>query len=605
MGRPVLLEGPRLAFAGLRVPGWSYVDHGTSEELYDLAADPHQLQNVAGDAAHAERKAQLAAELARMRNCAGVECYRGPNDPVLPPGTRIESGPGEGSVTTDDDPAFTYSGLPAEGVTGFECDLDGAGFVPCAAEGAAYADVPDGERTFSVRALNAGGADPTPATRTWTVDTTPPALTIDSGPEGETPEPRPSFGFTAEAGAAAECSLEPGDGESFGPCSGDASHSPSEPLADGDYTFRVRARDAAGNEASAARAFTVAVPPPPPDPPDTSIDSGPADGSIVADDDPAFTYSGAPAADVTGFECDLDGAGYAPCPAEGIGYPDVPNGSRTFSVRAIGPGGADSTPATRAWTVDTVAPALSITGGPEGATIEKQPAFTFTTEAGASVECAIDAGIGGLEPVGGYGPCSDPGSHAPAAPLADGSYVFHVRATDAAGNTAAATRAFSVVTPPPPPADPCAGAAHPITGGGRITGTPGDDVIVGSAGADRIDGNGGNDLVCAGAGDDVITMRAGNDAVHGGDGRDSVTGAGGNDALAGGAGDDTLVGSAGNDTLLGEAGNDNLQGGDGADVLRGGEGDDALDGGNGSDQGEGGPGTDTFVRVEALLDAPP
>jgi N-acetylglucosamine-6-sulfatase len=43
-------------------------------ELYDLARDPFQLDNVAGDPAFAAIQAKLAARLAKLRDCAGRGC---------------------------------------------------------------------------------------------------------------------------------------------------------------------------------------------------------------------------------------------------------------------------------------------------------------------------------------------------------------------------------------------------------------------------------------------------------------------------------------------------------------------------------------------------
>ena len=44
------------------------------ELLYDLAADPQQLQNLAEDRAYAQLRAALAARLDDLRDCAGASC---------------------------------------------------------------------------------------------------------------------------------------------------------------------------------------------------------------------------------------------------------------------------------------------------------------------------------------------------------------------------------------------------------------------------------------------------------------------------------------------------------------------------------------------------
>ncbi len=86
---------------------------------------------------------------------------------------------------------------------------------------------------------------------------------------------------------------------------------------------------------------------------------------------------------------------------------------------------------------DTIAPAVSVIAGPSGPTNAVAPSFQFTTDASAVTrQCAIDNV--------GYTPCSPSPSQYTSAPLVDGPHTFYVRVTDAAGNTATATRSFEV-----------------------------------------------------------------------------------------------------------------------------------------------------------------
>jgi arylsulfatase A-like enzyme len=63
-------------FDAIRTPEWSYVEYGTGErELFDLARDPHQLDNVV-ETADPALVAALAGRLAELRTCAGAECRR-------------------------------------------------------------------------------------------------------------------------------------------------------------------------------------------------------------------------------------------------------------------------------------------------------------------------------------------------------------------------------------------------------------------------------------------------------------------------------------------------------------------------------------------------
>ena len=57
--------------------GWKYVEYPTGEkEMYDLNADPYELENLAGDPAFADQQAALDLRLDELKNCAGLECKR-------------------------------------------------------------------------------------------------------------------------------------------------------------------------------------------------------------------------------------------------------------------------------------------------------------------------------------------------------------------------------------------------------------------------------------------------------------------------------------------------------------------------------------------------
>lgn len=62
-------------YDGVRVPGYTYVEYEPgARELYDLAADPWQLDNVAGDPAYADLERQLVELLEQLRGCQGDAC---------------------------------------------------------------------------------------------------------------------------------------------------------------------------------------------------------------------------------------------------------------------------------------------------------------------------------------------------------------------------------------------------------------------------------------------------------------------------------------------------------------------------------------------------
>jgi hypothetical protein len=94
-----------------------------------------------------------------------------------------------------------------------------------------------------VRAIDAvGNVDGSPASHSWTVDTTAPQTTITAAPAAQTSSTSASFGFSSsESGSSFECSL---DNAAFVACTSPRDYTG---LAAGTHTFRVRAIDAAGN----------------------------------------------------------------------------------------------------------------------------------------------------------------------------------------------------------------------------------------------------------------------------------------------------------------------------------------------------------------------
>jgi hypothetical protein len=99
-----------------------------------------------------------------------------------------------------------------------------------------------GSHSFRVRAIDAAGnVDSTPASHGWTVDTTAPDTSVDSGPSATHHEHERDVHLRRRVGSSFECSL---DEAAFAACT-----SPREytALAAGAHTLRVRAKDAAEN----------------------------------------------------------------------------------------------------------------------------------------------------------------------------------------------------------------------------------------------------------------------------------------------------------------------------------------------------------------------
>ncbi|BCW65726.1 hypothetical protein NicSoilB4_04890 [Arthrobacter sp. NicSoilB4] len=175
-----------------------------------------------------------------------------------PPDTTITSQPASPTSSTSAQFGFTSTSTGAT----FACSLDSAAFANCISP-VSYTGLSAGVHTFQVRASDQNGADPTPASHTWTVDTTPPPAdtvppetTITSGPPAASTSTSASFAFTSsEANSTFQCSL---DGAPRVACTSPQTYTG---LSIGSHTFGVWATDAAGNTDTTAATQTWSVSP--------------------------------------------------------------------------------------------------------------------------------------------------------------------------------------------------------------------------------------------------------------------------------------------------------------------------------------------------------
>lgn len=292
--------------------------------------------------------------------------------------------------------SFTYS---AQGATKFKCRLDNAPFGECPAAGRTLMNVGDGTHTFLVFGENASGAGPQ-ASFTWTVDTVAPTTTIDTHPADPSPGAAPAFTFHAsETAQKFECSIATeGGADSFSACTSPRTFND---LADGTYTFKVRATDLAGNLQATPTQFTWRVNNEVADttPPETTITTKPPDPSTS----PSAVFGYSSNEPGSSFECALDAAPFAACASTGITFNGLANGPHTFRVRAIDPSkNVDQSPAAYTFSVAVeeppheeppVAPQTSLIGKPLKKTSDRTPSFRFRASvAGASFQCAVDRG---------------------------------------------------------------------------------------------------------------------------------------------------------------------------------------------------------------------
>jgi hypothetical protein len=266
------------------------------------------------------------------------------------------------------------------------------------------------------------------------------------------------FTFTASGAASFQCSL---NGSAFTVCTSPKAYGSPTALAEGAYSFQVKALDTKSNASSPASYSWVVDRTAPTVSPPARTGASPANTASVSW---TVTFS-EPVRNVTATNFSLVNGGLSGSPAitglsgSGATYTVIAStggGSGTLGLNLTSKGTisdlagnapAGTVPVTgQAYTLDRTpppAPALS-PPLPANPTNRTTATFTFTdTEAGASFQCKLDAGS--------YAGCSSPAGYTG---LGSGSHSFSVQAKDAAGNLSATAASYTWTvdaTPPPRP----------------------------------------------------------------------------------------------------------------------------------------------------------
>ena len=325
--------------------------------------------------------------------------------------------------TNDTTPDFAFSAnetVPA----GFQCQLDAAAFAACTSPKALPATA-DGSHTFTVKAIDAAG-NTGQTSYTWTIDTAAPQITLGTKPTNPTNDTTPDFAFSANETLLGgfQCQL---DGAAFAACT---SPKTLPATADGSHTFTVKAIDTAGNPGQTSYTWTIDT-----DPPTITLTQTPPNFS--SNSTPTFAFT-ADEPIPAGFQCKLDAGAFAACTSPKT-FGTTPDGSHTFTVKGADAAG-NNVSTSYAWTIDTVAPALSLTAKPPDPSGVSTAHFEFsaTDQTGVTYQCQLDAGA--------FQSCTSPKDFSG---LANGTHSFTAKATDAAGNTGSASYSWSVDTAVP------------------------------------------------------------------------------------------------------------------------------------------------------------
>ena len=156
---------------------------------------------------------------------------------------------------------------------------------------------------------------------------------------------------------------------------------------------------------------------------DTTITSGPANGSVVKKRHPSFSFTASEAGST--FQCSVDGVAFTPCTTP-TRTARLKDGKHTFAVAAVDKfGNVDATPATRAFKVDKKKPKTWIARRPAPRKAKENTAyfrFVSSEKKGSTFTCQLDGGK--------YKKCKEYSSFT----VKPGMHVLRVKATDRAGN---------------------------------------------------------------------------------------------------------------------------------------------------------------------------
>jgi hypothetical protein len=305
------------------------------------------------------------------------------------------------------------------------------------------ADVSDGPHTYTATADNS----PLSAKSTVHVDTQAPETTITSGPTGTTTDPSPAFAFAStDATASFECRLDgPAGTGTYQPCTAPQTYTD---LADGTYSFNVRAKDPAENHdpTPATRDFTIKR--------RVNVVADAiwtAPGSAIAGEPVTFDGCGSNGDAPLAYEWSWGSASsevWATTCSASYTFPSA--GPRVVALR-VTDGDGETSYAEKEFNVaappDPEGPETTIEGGPDGTDTRSFAGFKFSSsKPGSWFRCRLDFGL--------WSWCSSPKAFVK---LANGEHTFEVAAVDPDGNFDAspAARTWTVDAPATPPGQDC------------------------------------------------------------------------------------------------------------------------------------------------------
>jgi hypothetical protein len=334
------------------------------------------------------------------------------------------------------DATFEFEGKDGfEVITKFECRLDSGAYASCNTP-KPYTGLSEGVHKFEVVGIDKVGNRSGAASRSWYVDTIAPVIAFQLKPDAISNNANPAFRYTiTESGSgldSQECSLDAG---AYAACARDAMSYMT--LAEGSHTFRVRAKDKAGNT-GLSELVTFIIDKTPPAIRLTLVPPAFSNQSSFN-----FGFEATDNRGVARVECRTDAGAYVNCDSLSAHMVrNLTEGGHRFSARAYDTAGNVSPEVAYDWMVDLTGPAIAY--------YQLPPTSALTTSV-ISLGFTVADPLSGVKAVtcklNGTATACKSGEMKTFVDLPAGNYSFVVTAEDNAGNIATDTKTFSLSSP--------------------------------------------------------------------------------------------------------------------------------------------------------------
>ncbi|MGH2905162.1 MAG: adventurous gliding motility protein AgmC [Solirubrobacterales bacterium] len=332
--------------------------------------------------------------------------------------------PANGSTVATANSTITFS-VTETNQSATTCSIDGGAYSACTSGVTTTGSLADGPHSVAVRHVDLAGNSAT-TTNNFTVDTTNPVVTISSPTAAQyvaTATPSVSFSVADATATTTQCSV---DGGAYAACTTGFT---TGTLTNAAHSVAVRATDAAGNQGTTTRNFTV----------DTVLPvvniSAPTASQVFGTNSTTISFSVTETNSGT-TQCSFDGGAYSAC-STGVSTGVLSDAVHDVTVRHTDLAGNIGS-STRSFTIDTTNPVVTISSPTNGQVVNTATpgiSFSVADATTTTTQCSVDGGA--------YSACT---SVFTTGSLTDAAHSVAVRATDQAGNQGTTTRNFTVDT---------------------------------------------------------------------------------------------------------------------------------------------------------------